>query len=158
MKTPQLYSIAVVLLLASACSGPLGPFPGGSLEGDPMPYPENWHVAEATDHVQLETYNTDGHAHSVNIWCVVHDENMYFTTSLVRGEEIPENRQWVQNALTHNEARVRVGDVIYEGTLERVLDAELVAGIKNGFVLKYDIEVDERTGNAWIFEFAKKQT
>ena len=157
MRQHQACFLVFLALTAAGCSGPLGPFAGGRLSGESAPYPTSWHDAVSAEQVQLETYGTDGAPHSVNIWCVVHFDRLFFTTSLVRGEENPEKRVWVRNALTNTDARVRVGDHIYRGSLRKVLDDNLESGVKRAFVLKYDHEEDERTEDAWVFELTKKQ-
>ena len=120
-----------------------------------MPFPANWDVAADVEHVQLETYKANGQPHSVNIWCVVHNDRLFFTTSLVRGEEHPEKRRWVQNVLANHAARVKVADYIFEGNLRQIQELELSTSVKNAFGLKYDDGKEERTRSAWVFEFAK---
>ena len=158
MTKLQVIPFFLLVLLVFGCSGPVGPFSGGRLAGDTAPFPTTWDVAVEADHVQLETYDADGDAHSVNIWCVVHMDRLFFTTSLVRGEEQPDKRRWVQNALANPAARLKVDTYIFEGIISKVEDAEFLSNVKNAFVLKYDEENDERARDAWVFEFAKPQT
>ena len=155
MKSLDVCMCMFLLLSATGCTGPIGPLSGGKLGGESVPYPDNWDVAVSTEHVQLETLDKEGQAHSVNIWCVVHNQRMYFTTSLVRGEEDPQSRRWVRYATDNNSARVRVDGLIYEGQLKRIEDVQLVSGVKEAFVAKYQTEIDDRNRNAWIFEFAE---
>ena len=43
------------LALASACSGPMGPIPGGELQGTPAPWPEDWSYTDDIENVLLQT-------------------------------------------------------------------------------------------------------
>ena len=135
-----------------------GPFAGGQLSGTVTPYPADWQVADGVEHVQLETYTATADAHSVNIWCVVVDDRLFFATSLVRGEADPAKRAWVQNALADGQARVKIGEALFPGELMKVEDTATISSVKNAFVVKYKHERDERTDNAWVFELAKKST
>ena len=45
----------VGVLLLSACGAPLGPIPGGKLEGELSAWPANWDHAEDCENVLLET-------------------------------------------------------------------------------------------------------
>lgn len=145
----------LILVAGYGCTGPIGPIAGGELAGENRPYPASWNEAAAVEQVQLETYETSGQPHSVNIWCVVHTDRLFFVTSLVRGEEMPEKRGWVQNALANQAARVRVGEAIFEGNLNKIQDDALTSNVKDAFILKYDEDTDERTQNAWVFEFVQ---
>ncbi len=155
--TPYKKLFFVFFVMTSVgCAGPIGPFPGGELQGTVAQYPNSWLPASDVTHVQLETRDRENKPHSINIWSVVLGDRMFFSTSLVRGEENPEKREWVQNVLNSDGVRVKVSDQIYEGKLTRVLDEETVQGVKEAFTLKYDRPHDERTDKAWIFELAKQ--
>ncbi|MEM7079004.1 MAG: DUF2255 family protein [Pseudomonadota bacterium] len=146
------------LFCVAGCCGPLGPLAGGKLAGETASYPVGWNLARSTEHVQLETYDADGDAHSVNTWSVVHGERLYIASSMVRGQERPEKRRWVRNAMAAPDARLKVDAYIYSGVLRRIEDGQLVSAIKAAFVLKYAIEENARTRDAWVFEFANPKT
>ena len=55
-------------LLLGACGAPLGPIPGGKLQGELSPWPANWKHAENCENVLLETAPAD--PYSVTIWGV----------------------------------------------------------------------------------------
>ena len=68
------------VLLVVGCSGPMGPIPGGMLKGDQGTLSSDWSFAETADHVQLETLDTEGKPHSVNIWAGVVDGRLFVPT------------------------------------------------------------------------------
>ena len=156
MKSAAPFSAAVLLCLLSACSGPLGPIPGGLLSGQTSVTPGSWDFAVDADQIQLETIDESGDAYSVNVWSGVVDGRLFIPTSLVRGAENPDDRGWVKNAVSNDSARVRIGEKVYAGQLSRVMEAELTQRVKNALMQKYDTKADARSAGAWIFEVQKR--
>ena len=84
----------VGVLLLSACGAPLGPIPGGKLEGELSAWPVNWDHAEDCENVLLETDPED--PYSVTIWGVgVEDE--FFVGASSR------SNQWARKSKTTRE-------------------------------------------------------
>ncbi|MEM9621275.1 MAG: hypothetical protein AAF993_06470 [Pseudomonadota bacterium] len=144
--------MVVLTLTASACSGPLGPIPGGALNGDPGPAADDWAFAADADHLQLETIDAAGKPYSVNVWSGVVDGRLFIPTSLVRGAEQPAERGWVQNASANSAVRVRIDELVYPGEIKRVTDPDLTRQVKAALAAKYASEADERAARAWVFE------
>ena len=145
-------------LLTTACSGPLGPIPGGKLSGERASLNEGWGFAENTDHVQLETLDPDQNAHSVNVWSGVLNDRLFIPTSLVRGAEEPTERQWVQNAMANESVRIKIDGKLYEGVINRVTQPALADRVKEVIIAKYNHQPDTRSSDAWIFEIALPPT
>jgi len=152
MKCSLMLVNMVFVFIVAGCSGPMGPIPGGTLKGTPGTLESDWSFAANTDHLQLETRNSEGEGHSVNVWSGVVDGRLFVPTSLVRGAELPTDRAWVRHVTANPQVRVRIDGTLYPGVVSRVLDPALENQVKLALMKKYVSEPDERTAVAWIFE------
>lgn len=141
-----------LLLFAAGCSGPVGPIPGGKLDGRVVTEFDDWSFAATAEQIQLETIGDDGAAHSVNVWSGVVDGRLFIPTSLVRGSENPAERGWVKNALKQPDVRVRIAGKIFAGTIQRLPDEEYSVRVKQQILDKYGSEAGTRSAQAWVFE------
>ena len=141
-----------LFLFAAGCSGPVGPIPGGKLDGPVITEFSDWSFASTAQQIQLETIGADGTAHSVNVWSGVVDGRLFIPTSLVRGAENPAEREWVKNALQHPAVRVRVDGRLFAGTAHRVSDDDYSERVKQQILDKYESEAGARSAQAWVFE------
>ena len=130
-----------------AC-GPIGPFAGGRLKGEEAAWPADWSRLAQVENAQLETNPDD--PHSINIWFVVVDSRPYLATSLLRGSDVPEEREWVRNVSADPEIRIRIDGVVYAGRVEPVGDAETKARVFAQFQDKYP-NLDPARGDASRF-------
>ena len=141
-----------LLLFVIGCSGPVGPIPGGRLDGPVVAEFSDWSFASTAQQLQLETIGADGAAHSVNVWSGVVDGRLFVPTSLLRGAENPAEREWVQNVLKRPKVRVRVDGRLFAGNMQRVSDQDYSERVKQQILEKYGSEADARTAQAWVFE------
>lgn len=143
---------SLVLLLALAGCGPLGPLSGGALRG---PVHEgavhDWSFAAGVETVQLETNPSD--PHSVNTWCVGLDGKLYVPTSMIRGPKSPDERDWVKNVLANSAVRIRIDGEIYPLIATRVGDAAEYDAARAALEKKYGLDPAERDPERviWIF-------
>jgi hypothetical protein len=147
--------ILIALLLAGglAC-GPIGPIRGGKLRGTPEPIPSDWSEIASVHTVQLETRPDD--PHSVNIWIGVVDDTPYIATSLIRGTDVPAERDWVKNVLADPRVRLRVEGRIYELRAVRVEEPAQVERVREAMIEKYDVEADAHSSAAWVFRLESR--
>lgn len=104
---------AVVLAFVFAGCGPLGPIPGGALDGAVGPsIVTDWSFAEGVENAQLETRPED--PHSVNTWWGSVDGNLYVPTSMILGPKDPTGRSWVAHVSEDDRVRIRLGDQVFE--------------------------------------------
>ena len=59
-------------MLLSSCGAPLGPIPGGKLQGITEPWPKDWSHAEDVDNVLLETNPSDPYSVTFRLVLRVH--------------------------------------------------------------------------------------
>ncbi len=129
--------------------GPLGPIPGGRLRGDVAPAPSDWSAIEQVSTAQLETRPDD--PHSINIWTGVVEGRLYVTSSLIRGPDDPNERDWVQHVIADPRVRLRVDGRIYELEARRIDDPALVERVRSAMMEKYEVEPDAHASAAWVF-------
>jgi hypothetical protein len=122
------------LLLASiailAC-GPVGPLPGGSLNGEPSSSPAgDWSFSDSHNTIQLEVRRRD--PYSVNVWCVAIGGNLYVAAG--RGE----SSVWARALLDDGAARVRIGPVLFELNAVRVTSVAEIDAYLDALSKKYE--------------------
>jgi len=146
-------ALLALLIFVSGC-GPLGPIPGGRLRGEVEPPPPGWDEIASVRTVQLETRPDD--PHSVNVWSGVVGGRLYVATSLIRGTDVPAERDWVQHVLADPRVRLRTGGRIYELKATRVNDPARADAVREAMIAKYDVDPDAHSAAAWVFELTPR--
>jgi hypothetical protein len=144
-----LVSFLAVLIAATGC-GPIGPIAGGRLVGSPVsgPPPAGATV-RSIETVQLETRPES--PHSVNTWWGEQEGQLYIATSLILGDDVPTEREWVRNVVGDPRVRLRVEDKLYDLRAIRVENAGEREAALAMLLSKYDVEEDAHTRAAWVF-------
>ena len=75
----KLMMVGLSLPLLLACSGPIGPIPGGALEGSIKPWPQDWAFTDKVENIFVETGQDK--PYSVTLWCVNNNGNLYIASS-----------------------------------------------------------------------------
>ena len=121
-------------LFLSACGSPIGPIAGGSLEGEVMPWPTDWSIAEDCENVLLET--NPAKPYSVTIWGVGDQQNFYVAAGKY-------SNRWAQNIDQNPEVRLDVDGKLYAARAQRVaVEGVEFEKIRQAFVAKYDFDPD----------------
>ncbi len=151
MDSRLIYIVSIILVFGvAACSGPVGPFAGGALSGEPHSGPvSDWSFAADVETVQLET-NPDS-PHSVNTWIGVINGQAYIPTSLILGAENPQEREWVQNISANDTARLRIEGTVYNVRLQRVQADTEKEQARQMLMIKYAEEATDHSNAAWIY-------
>lgn len=138
-KTLALYFFLILTASIAGCGGPFVLLPGGALEGSTVDVPDDWSFTDAVDTVQLETHPAD--PYSVNIWVIALGEHLYVHAG--------DNRSaWVENLEADPNARLRVGESIYELAAARVEGQEEFDRFSDAYEKKYG----RRPGNGSVVE------
>ena len=116
--------------------GPLGPLPGGALDGEPASAaPVDWSFSDAYDTVQLEVRPSN--PYSVNVWCVAKGDALYVGAG--RGAA----STWAQALLDDPRARLRIGATLYDVRTVRVTAVPEIQAYLEGLEEKYEtLEAD----------------
>ena len=128
---------AVVLLsmsLLCACSGPIGPIPGGKLQGTPTPWPDDWNFSDEVENILLETNPDD--PYSVTVWCVTQANNLYVAAA-------SEESRWVQNMRNNPKVLVNIDGQLFTGIARDVSNNEEIRQVIQAYLSKYEIESEE---------------
>ena len=137
-------------VLALAACEPLGPIPGGRLGGREAAEPvADWSFARDAETIEVET--RPGDPHSVTVWCVVHAGRLYVPS------RHPRNKRWVQNVLEDPRVRVRVGDSVYLGRVQRVTDEAELEAVVPDLLAKYGSERPEEEPDVWLFRIDPRE-
>ena len=129
-------------LMLGACGAPLGPIPGGKLQGDIAPWPANWVHAEECENVLLETAPDD--PYSVTIWGIGIDDNFYIGAS-------KRSNQWVVNLEQDPRVTLEVDGVLYRATAKIVTDNATIETVGQKFIAKYDMDPDNLKGEGAFY-------
>ncbi|MGH0029562.1 MAG: nitroreductase/quinone reductase family protein [Myxococcota bacterium] len=112
-------ALVLLALALGACNGPTGLLPGGRLDGETAPAPEDWGFAGDHGTAQLET--RPGDPYSVNLVYTVVGGAVYVNAGDTETE-------WVRNMTANPQVRLRVDGALYDLRAVRVTDdAELDA-------------------------------
>lgn len=131
-----MHNIAVTMMvsLTFGCGGPMGPIPGGALEGPELPWPTDWVFTDSLENILLETRLED--PYSVTLYGVHKDRHFY-----VAG--VSKESAWVQYMLQDGSVRLGIGGDIYRGRASRVIDLGELRMVGERYNTKYDIETGE---------------
>jgi hypothetical protein len=143
-------------MVAFGC-GPLGPFSGGRLSGDPGPAQvSDWSPWSEEETIQVETRPDD--PHSVTTWFVAIGPAFYVPTSMILGPKQPTERGWVAYAVADPRVRIRVGGLVYERRAVRVTDPAEYDAARSALERKYELDPTERDPEreVWIFRMDER--
>jgi hypothetical protein len=142
MQLPRLAAMLALGLLACACTiAPRDETPGFGIRGEPTREPvADWSFTEEIEEIQIQTRTWYGIPHSVTIWCVAIDGELYVGASF---PDYPDERQWVSNVKRDPRVRLAIAGRIYERRLEPIDDPARTDLIDRAFGRKYHYDVDE---------------
>jgi hypothetical protein len=144
-------AVACAVFAVAAC-GPIGPIPGGKLEGEVVAEPvEDWSFTNPHETVQLETRLED--PHSVTVWCVAQEGRLYIPS------RHPEKKRWVQYVAEDARVRVGVDDRIYPARIARVTDRAELEAVVPLLIRKYELDPPdaEEEKDVWVFRVESPQ-
>lgn len=142
MATRVAWALLAALLLACR-GGPLGPLPGGRLEGADNPCSADFAFASEVETVELEVRPKD--PYSVTARAVVVERGLYLPANFAN----PLTR-WPFHAATHNSVRVRVAGKVYACHAVRVTDEELQSRLRGEAERKYGGYADDADEFWWF--------
>ena len=131
--------LLLLVALASACQ-PSDRRPGLWLSGEPSPLPEDWSFSDAQREIAIEVRTPWALPHSVTIWCVAIDGELYVGAS---APDFPKERRWVRNVRRDPDVRLAIAGRIYERRLELISDPARTDSVNRAFGRKYHYDPDE---------------
>ena len=109
----------------------MGPVAGGKLEGEVVPWPDDWTATDNVENVLLETRPDD--PYSVTLW------GAYYGRDFFVGAAELDNR-WAQNMMADPRVVLGIEGMLYEGRAEIVSASDEAIAMTNIFMKKYEIE------------------
>lgn len=139
-------AFTLIAALLGACGAPLGPIPGGALEGEIVPWPENWAHAEQCENVLLQTNPKD--PYSVTVWGVGIGEDFFVGAS-------KRSHRWAQNLERDPEVILEVDGMLYRASATRVVEADAVKPVADQFIAKYDMDPEDLSGEGTFYRLTR---
>jgi len=143
LNRPVQYAIwlAVAAIFLACSLEPSGERPGLALSGEVVREPvSDWSFTDEIEEIQIETRPWYRLPHSVTIWCVSIDGELYVGAS---SPDFPEERFWVRNVRRDPDVRLKIAGRIYERHLALITDPEMTDRVDRSFGVKYHYDVDE---------------
>ncbi len=123
--------LVITLSAMLASCGPLGPMPGGELNGElALDTPGDWSFSNAHKTIQLEVRPSD--PYSVNLWCVASNGNLYV------GAGQGASSAWARALLEDGRARVRIDTTLYAVVAQRVMAPDEIQTYLKALGAKYE--------------------
>jgi hypothetical protein len=127
-------------LVAIAACQPKDERFGFALSGDPAPEPVlDWRFTDEIDEIAIQTRTWYGLPHSTTIWCVQVEGRLFVGSYGYAEEGESAMKYWEKNVARNPDARLRIGDSLYDVTIEPVIDPGLVAVLDDAYATKYDM-------------------
>ena len=130
-------------MLLSSCGAPLGPIPGGKLQGIIEPWPKDWSHAENVENVLLETNPTD--PYSVTIWGLGIEDSFFVGAS-------KRSNQWAENLEKDPRVVLDVDGALYRALAKRVTNSQTNDEVAQKFIAKYDLDPDALEGEGAFYQ------
>lgn len=129
-----------LVAITSACSlEPSDERPGLWISGEVSHEPvTDWSFTDDIREILIETRTWYFLPHSVTIWCVSIDGDLYVGAS---SPDYPKERLWIRNARRDPNVRLKIADKIYERRLELVEGQEQTDFVDRFYGVKYDYDV-----------------
>jgi hypothetical protein len=104
--------------------------PGLWLKGEPVTTPvTDWSFTDKIQTVKIQTQTPFLLPHSVAIWCVVYNGNLYVTS--YRG------RLWVEDTIRDPHVRLKIGNQVFDRTFSLISDPDEKAAVLQAKGKKY---------------------
>lgn len=130
---------AVVMLLSigfiCACSAPVGPIAGGTLEGEQADWPEDWAFTDNTEFALLQTRPDD--PYSVTIWAVTAGDNLYIAA-------VDKDSKWVKNVAQNPDVIISIEGKLYDARAVVVTDTQEFQLVGQAYLEKYEWDHTEK--------------
>ncbi len=147
--------VAALLLIGigvylSMC--PCGRIPGAWLFGDrPEAVITDWSFVNDREiaplcQVQVSTWRP----HSINLNCMSDEGALFVSCSRCA------DKNWSNSALEHPDGHIRIGEIVYPVTLQRVTDVQKLDAIWRARLAKIKAEPSARPDHWWSFELTAR--
>ena len=138
-RTIGLFTCILLITGSLACSiDPSDERPGFGLAGEVAQQPvQDWSFASDAKEIFIETATAYFIPHSVTIWCVTLDSQLYV------GAWEADTKRWVANVARDPNVRLKIENQIYAQKLEPIADATTIAKLNQEYARKYEYDEED---------------
>lgn len=131
----SLFTLLLLSLLLSACE-PSDTRPGLWLSGEVETFPSDWSFTDEFKLIAVQVATPYGLPHSITIWCVQVEGNLFIAASA------PESKRWPGWVENDPDIKLKFGDRLFEGRLQRIEDADEISPVSAAYATKYELTRD----------------
>lgn len=131
----SILTLLLLSLLLTACE-PSDSRPGLWLSGEVEAFPLDWSFADDFKLIAVQVATPYGLPHSVTIWCVQVDGTLYIAA------RAPESKRWPGWVGDDPDIKLKFGDRLFEGHLQRLNDADEISPVSGAYAVKYQLTSD----------------
>ncbi len=126
--------------------------PGLWLRGQPVTeHVSDWAFTDRYPTIYLETQSPYLLPHSVTITCVAHNGQLYLTSVYREGLAFPQGKRWTDNVSRDPHVRLKIGDRVYDQTVQLVTDPAERAAVLEEKAKKYPAQRVPKTATVYLF-------
>ena len=131
----SLFTLLLLSLLLSACE-PSDTRPGLWLSGEVEAFPSDWSFTDEFKLIAVQVATPYGLPHSITIWCVQVEGNLYIAASA------PESKRWPAWVENDPDIKLKFGDRLFEGRLQRLDNTDEISPVSAADAVKYQLTRD----------------
>lgn len=121
------------LPLLTACQ-PSDRQPGFWLSGEAESFPDNWLFSDEYREIGVEVSTPYLLPHSVTIWCVQVDGNLYIAASK------PETKNWPDWVEKNPDVRLKIGERLFDVRLKQLEEPDVLTLVSKAYIKKYELK------------------
>jgi hypothetical protein len=125
--------VLLALLVALGCVPPSDSRPGLWLSGSASELPDDWSFTDAHREIALEVSPPYLLAHSVTIWCVSLDGQLYVAA------RSPDDKRWPGWVASDPDVRLGIDDRLYETRLAMLGSEDEIERVYAAYAAKYEL-------------------
>ena len=126
--------------------------PGLWLRGEHPSAPVgDWAFTDRYPTIYLQTRSRYLLPHSVTITCVAHNGQLYLTSVYPEGVPFPQGKLWTDNVTRDPHVRLKIGDRVFDQTVQLVTDPAERAAVLETKAKKYPSQRVSKTATVYLF-------
>ena len=97
----------------------------------------DWSFTDKIPVIELQTHTPYGLPHSVNIWCVTYNGQLYLHAGMPAGAPFPGNKAWAADVIRDPRVRLKIDGQLYDGVAMQVTEQSEIAALNQATSKKY---------------------
>ncbi len=144
-KALKIASVSIVLLLLAALASlrlfglePRDQRPGLWLSGEVVEGPvADWSFTDDLEEIFVQTRSPWLLPHSVTTYCAIYNGELYLFSAYYQGGVFPDTRGWNRNVIRDPRVRLKLGEGLYDVSLQHITDESIRLPVIRRFEAKY---------------------